>query len=261
MLGKLLKYEIKSTGRVFLPLYGVLVVVSIIISLLFTAESNMSGLVNGILVMLYFSLMVAIGVVTFVVIIQRFYKNLLTDEGYLMFTLPVKTWHLVTSKLLIAMLWSAVSSLAAAFSLFFIMTGTFGNVGGIIQVAKEVFQQAALTGINLGLIIFEFSILMLISLAANVLLIYAAIALGHIANRRQIVWSAVAYIGMLTILQIATSLVMEITDAIGLDLNLLLSQQSEINLVCLAIGIGMLVWDGACYATTTLALKKRLNLS
>ena len=43
-------------------------------------------------IVVYFALIVATIAMTFVIIIQRFYKNLLGDEGYLMFTLPVKPW-------------------------------------------------------------------------------------------------------------------------------------------------------------------------
>lgn len=42
--------------------------------------------------------MVALFVLTMIVIIQRFYKGLLCDEGYLMFTLPVKPWQLIATK-------------------------------------------------------------------------------------------------------------------------------------------------------------------
>ena len=35
----------------------------------------------------------------------RFYKNLYTDEGYLMHTLPVKPWMLIVSKLTIGTIW------------------------------------------------------------------------------------------------------------------------------------------------------------
>nr|MBP9921366.1 ABC transporter permease [Proteiniclasticum sp.] len=48
---------------------------------------------------------VGIMVMTFILIVTRFDRNLLGDEGYLMFTLPAKTSTLITAKLLTAILW------------------------------------------------------------------------------------------------------------------------------------------------------------
>ena len=62
--------------------------------------------IAGILSMIIYGfLFFGIMVVSLVVVIQRFYKSLLGDEGYLMFTLPVETWKLVMSKLLVAIFW------------------------------------------------------------------------------------------------------------------------------------------------------------
>ena len=39
------------------------------------------------------------------IVMQRYYKNFFSDEGYLTFTLPVKTGHLLGSKVISAVLW------------------------------------------------------------------------------------------------------------------------------------------------------------
>ena len=97
MLGKLLKYELKATSRVFIPLYIAILVVSIVNGLSLNLEIlNIQGLATIVLMCLFISLFV----ITIVVTIQRFNKNLLKDEGYLMFTLPVSSKHLVLSKYL-----------------------------------------------------------------------------------------------------------------------------------------------------------------
>ena len=48
----------------------------------------------------------------------RFYKNFFTDEGYLMFTLPVKTSDLILSKTLVAVIWRLISFLFIILSVF-----------------------------------------------------------------------------------------------------------------------------------------------
>ena len=88
---KLLKYEWKACARTCLPLYGVLILMSLISRILYVIPKNASldFMLPAISSMLYMGVMMAAFVVTAVILIQRFYKNLLGSEGYLMFTLPV----------------------------------------------------------------------------------------------------------------------------------------------------------------------------
>ncbi|MFR5640554.1 MAG: hypothetical protein ACLUDF_05780 [Butyricicoccus sp.] len=96
---KLLKYEWKACARTCLPLYGVLILMSLISRMLYVIPKNASldFMLPAIGSMLYMGVMMAAFVVTAVILIQRFYKNLLGSEGYLMFTLPVTvTQHLLS---------------------------------------------------------------------------------------------------------------------------------------------------------------------
>ena len=102
MLKKLLKYEFIATGRIFLPLYGALIVVSFLQKLFFDFNfGNMRNISLNILIgaipVLFTTLVVAVIVTTFIMMIMRFYKNLLSSEGYLMFTLPVSVSKLIWS--------------------------------------------------------------------------------------------------------------------------------------------------------------------
>lgn len=97
MLRKLLKYEFKATARTMVPLYIVLIAFSLfhlVINPLDVLESTGNTSIRTIIamldIMLYVVLIVGLSIMTLVIMIQRFYKNLLGDEGYLMFTLPVK---------------------------------------------------------------------------------------------------------------------------------------------------------------------------
>ena len=102
MLGKLMKHEFKTTSKVILPLYLILVVLTIFARIfaqsLFTAEnSNIDsigfGLFGGLSVILYILGLFAVSIASFIYLLVRFYKNLFGDEGYLMHT-PVSYTHL-----------------------------------------------------------------------------------------------------------------------------------------------------------------------
>ena len=127
MLGKLLKYEIKATSRILLPLYLVLFVVAVVNRVLnpFEILENAQGfniqiLINILSIILYFIITFSVMAATFIIMIQRFYKNFLGDEGYLSFTLPVETWKHVLSKLLTSMMWIILSILAVIASIIII---------------------------------------------------------------------------------------------------------------------------------------------
>ncbi len=69
--------------------------------------------------------LIAAVVTTIVLMILRFYRNLMTDEGYLMFTLPVSTTELICSQLIVRS-WSFSGALAVD-ALGLLVTG-FGRI-------------------------------------------------------------------------------------------------------------------------------------
>lgn len=115
MLGKLLKYEFKATSRTFIPLYIAIIVVAFINGLVFNVNSEMTN-VQGIGILVLGALFLALGVLTIVVTVQRFSKNLLGDEGYLMFTLPVTPKMLIISKTIVSTVWFILSGITSVVS-------------------------------------------------------------------------------------------------------------------------------------------------
>jgi uncharacterized membrane protein YuzA (DUF378 family) len=130
MLGKLTKYELKATARFFLPLYGALILMAALnrLTMDISARNITSVLMNvlsSISMTAYVILIVGIFALTFIVMLQRFYKNLVKDEGYLMFTLPVKVWQLVVSKLIVSFLWFFASAVSLVASLIWLRSKNF----------------------------------------------------------------------------------------------------------------------------------------
>lgn len=210
MLGKLLKYEIKATSRWFLPLYVAIIFSAIINKFLFVTpivnkafEQNnsfvniMQGIISSVSMFLYVALFFGLFVATLIVVIQRFYKSLLGDEGYLMFTIPVKAWQNILNKLLVSMLWTFTSTVIG-----------FGSI--LILVPKEELKQLpyvvsdAFFEINQTLgaggivLLIIFAILALI---VSVMEIYTAISLGHLFNKYKLLLSFAMYLGLQTVAQ------------------------------------------------------------
>ena len=94
MLGKLIKNEFKATSRNFIPIYLVMMVVTVFMKIIMEIQNNADGALSqsrimGVLgVLSITTFVIAIMAVIFgtiVLIIKRFYDNMLKDEGYLSF--------------------------------------------------------------------------------------------------------------------------------------------------------------------------------
>ena len=115
MLGKLIKHEFKATAKLLLPLLAAVLalmggfqVIFLVVKLL-TGRNDSHPLVAVLFalfaVLAAFALLAMLAVIV-IVAVQRFYKNLLGDEGYLMFTLPATPGQQIFSKLLVSLVWS-----------------------------------------------------------------------------------------------------------------------------------------------------------
>ena len=124
MFSKLLKYDFKAMRRFGFPLlFGIAgagivgALASFVLSR--TIESSVEGfglflLITGstmLLIMTVVMLAVAFSAIT-VMIYVNFYKSLVTDEGYLTFTLPVQAKDIIRAKLLNGVLWMLMVGLA-----------------------------------------------------------------------------------------------------------------------------------------------------
>ncbi|OUN20125.1 hypothetical protein [Pseudoflavonifractor sp. An85] len=192
MLTKLLKYDFKSMFKLFLPLWGVLLVVSAINRLFFGSPmdtDHVVGLVNSLMVLLYVLLIVAVMVVTTVIIIVRFYQGLLKDEGYLMFTIPVHPWQLITSKLLSALVISLLSSVVAVVSVIII-----ASFDGMWEVLGQAMDLAVREVPNFIPMVILLVISFFVGLICSISQVYASMALGHLAGSHRVGFSVLAFI-------------------------------------------------------------------
>lgn len=113
MLRKLLKHEFRATGRIMLPLFGILLLVSVGANFssrgMLNSDSSLLRTLGTIFIMLFIVGIFAVGIISFVLMINRFYKNLLQDEDYVMMTLPVCVHQQIWSKLIVSTVWFAAT--------------------------------------------------------------------------------------------------------------------------------------------------------
>lgn len=206
MLKQLLKYEFKATSRVYGGLYLALALLSVVLGLSCRGQTLLpsnTGLwqFTVILSIVYAAVIAAIAVLCFVTTIQRFTKNLLGREGYLMHTLPVTETQLILSKLITSMVWVVVSILLGIVCIT-VMVGIGVFEPGMMDsldwnslrtMWRELKQQL---GASIWLDLLWSVLDGLARLAGTILCIYAACMIAHQFKRHFTIAGILAFVGM-----------------------------------------------------------------
>ena len=282
MLGKLMKYDLRSGIRTFALIWIGLAALAAIngLTLRITFDGDIQSklarfiitvLPMGLLVALY----VAMGIFMLVFIINRFYKGLLGDEGYLMFTLPVTSAAHIASKALTSMIFSVASAIVALLSgvlLMAVLTPlNFSDVAQAFQEAGRYLRVNPLPA-GTGWLIAEFAVYMLIAAAVTILQIYTAISIGHLAKKNRGWFALLAYVGISIAFSIIMNGCMSLLQSDAFP-DVLLNWEfclddtgwhvQGVGMMASAIGIyiglDLLVGTGFFFATRAI-LSKRLNL-
>ncbi len=203
MTGKLIKYEFRSILKIMGIGWAALLSMALfagLFDLIAFRQNEMEGfghlteIASAITSFLYGSLFVAIIVVTVLIILMRFYKGLLRDEGYLMHTLPVKTWQLITAKGVVAAAISLISILAATLSVL-ILVAFDGGIEYFGEFMSELLRTLGKYPAYIAILL-EALLLGVCWIAAMIYKAYAALSIGQLAQKHRIALSVGAWIGI-----------------------------------------------------------------
>ena len=201
MLRQLIKHEFRATSRMVPFVYLITIVMALINYLTLRLGINWLFAVTMIFLVL---LAVAEVIVTYVLVISRYYKNLYGSEGYLMHTLPVHSRNLLASKALVAFMW-LVMSFAVLFGVVLVIFSAFAaenhqNLGQAINILIKSIGIWDIVSLPLAVTaIILYGLLSIIYLLAQV---YFSITLGSSARFHNlgiagpIVTFLITYIGM-----------------------------------------------------------------
>ena len=268
MLTKLLKYEFKATARTYGTIYLALLAAAGLIGISFLTEDfAVYRYAFGIGTTVYSLLAVALVVVTVITVIQRFTKNLLGREGYLMHTLPVTESQLVASKLLSSAVWLLASAVVGvvSFVIIFCVGADFAQLGlhdlWVEWAALRTdFQEQVLWGLLWAALLCYARVL------CTILCIYAACMVGHLFRAHNSIASVAAFFLMCW----AQGWVENLLNS-GSVMRILMGPDGS-TIVSKAANESMAVFFGSAFAVTaafgavyfaltTLLMKKKLNLN
>jgi len=256
-----MKYEFMAVGRVFLPLFAALIATVLVNRLLGALGMQTPA---RILIVVSVLLMVGIAVITLVLVLQRFWTNLLSSEGYLMMTLPVSTDRIILSKLFTAAVLYAASTVAVTISIL-ILAGAQINWADMAGAINHFFTMSPFTPAQMALMATQALIAVILSVFSGILILYASMSLSMVFNRHRWLAALGAYFVISTALQIITSVVASIGvvsglfDRVG---NLFLNSPGPgvVHIVLLTVNVIGAMLCVAFYFITRYMLKNRLNL-
>ena len=276
MLVKLLKHEFRSTGRVILPVIAAVIgfsVMSGVAMRLLAANIALHWTVRFVLriVQLVFGVsLFAACVVAFVMMIQRFYKSLMGDEGYISFTLPVTVDGHIWAKLITSAVWFAVVALvctlasSVAYSIGNSAPISTTGLGDFFATASREFGAGNVVGFVL-----EAALMAILACFAACQHFYAAMAVGCSASNNKKLLSVVAYlvmsIGRNALALMALPMLVRESVFSWLDLHFTFDTAIEaipgFHVIALACCTALLVLGAVYYVITRIYLKKKLNLA
>ena len=271
MLGKLIKHEFNATSKI----YSIL----LLVCAAFTAFACVTTIIvggitdsNPVLAALASLPATFLGSIVLSVMTAfplyhgawRFYKNLSSDEGYLMHMLPVPTSSLVLSKSIVALVWLLLctvvgfgSYMASQSAYAYVMMHEAMesiSISEIIPALTELLGIAFEFEPNVVFILVMLVIIVLLGTVFSLLSLYLCIAIGQLWTAHRILGAILAYMGM--------NLILNIVVTVAMIVFILISVQSlaALNVSLIACAVVMAAAVAACYLGTVKIFKTKLNL-
>ena len=270
MLIRLMKHEFRATARIMLPLYLILLVTAVGANLttrgLLDTGFAVLDMLGVLLITAFFIAIMGVCVMSVVVMIQRFYKNLLGDEGYVMMTLPVSVHQQVWSKIIVSAVWFLLTG-AAVILASCIVAYQVGLVTQFFRALGDLFRHlTAYYALNGAALAAELLALCFVSIAAVSLQFYAALAMGHSRPNHKLAWSVLCFFALQFALQMVFAVLVAVFDETPVHhwfldtFDFQLNGMPALHLFMLAMILLSVLYGAIFYFLTTFFLKKHLNL-
>jgi len=150
MLGKLIKYDFKSTYREFVGIFLAIILAVIILPLVLSNVNNQ--IVSMIAGFIIFGIIIAITVVVVSSLFHLFNTNIFSSQGYLTLTLPVTSRDIVISKLIVSSMWIILTGIVSLFAL--ILLGVNGSSFSELKIfLDEIIQLSSQNALSTFLFI------------------------------------------------------------------------------------------------------------
>ena len=263
MFGKLLKYDFRSMWKQFAFIWPAALALALVNHFTINGldgSSDAEETAAGISMLVYVAILMAMFIVALVFAIQRFFKGLLGDEGYLMHTLPVRPWQLIGAKLVCAVVTTFLSVVVALLSILIILPWNREMVGDLFRGLGYVFTHWNIQVTHGVIGILEFCLMMMVSFATGFLQLYLSMSIGHLFSKNRVAFSVIAFIAINAVVStLSGTLLLPLSDVLS-DIINSMNGVTSFHAAMWTIIAGELVLSAIFFAGTEFILRKKLNL-
>lgn len=262
MLGKVLKYDLKSMGKSLFPLYAGLIIMAIALRIVSFITDNFTFLdfIYNIMFVFFIILLVGGLFYTFFVAVIRYYKNLYSDEGYLTHTLPVGSGSLLLSKVIASLIYMIISAFVSFVALIIVI-----DINEVINILRDAIEFMSMCfDISTPIIITFVVLLFVISYINYMLMVYAGISLGNMHSKNKITFSVIYTIVLYYVSQVISLILLVILFIVNPDIMSQLDKEipdPEYFIQIMTIGLGINLALSIVYYYICHNRLKHLNLS
>lgn len=270
MLKKLFVHEWKDSWKL-VTLFNVILVVFTIIGIFALSNGNWLKAVDknawyaSVYVsyfMLYYFAILALGLATTIYFLMRFYKNLYTDQGYLMHTLPVTSHQLILSKAFVMYIWQLISGCVMIVSILVLVNSLVLGIENT-NIFKEIFNLdfADLDITFLDVLCCFVVLLILIGIQIfSIMFGYLAISLGQLSKNHKLISSIGIYVGMQAALQMLFSILQLGFNLAAINMEFEDISKGLVFAILLLAAIVIFAADAGMYMGSNHIMKNKLNL-
>lgn len=274
MLGKLIKYDLKSMNRYLILIHAALLLASVAMRIFLTGPLLSAGtdwenakliVPFTLFIILYIVIISAASFATSIVIVVRFYKSLFSEQGYLTRTLPVTSGQHLLAKTVSGSIWVFLNFLVTVLSIAIVaatpyVVSLFKENSATIRM--ELGFTGAYAGISWWIVIAVLLVMVLISAVSGVITYFASIAIGQLIPNHRVLGAIAAYFVITTIISIISVVCIAVSGLLNISMD---SVDSVYTLdyfwgTWLLTFILEIIFGAALYIATYWIMKKKIDL-
>ncbi len=199
MLRKLLKYDFRAYMKYYRYLWPAVLLLSLAGHWSVSTRSSLLAIIFLPAIIAAAVVIVACFVLPQVLAGIRFYSGTFGRKGYLMNTLPATSLQLLLSKIISSVLCFLVSSLFALFALILLLGGFWNGLGFTGSMLIEGFLSY-----DLGMLLLSLFLYLIAGVFFEILYVQFSFCLGHLFQRKRIMWSVLFCVTITVICQVLT---------------------------------------------------------
>ena len=270
MLGKLIKHDLRATWKVAVSLDAVQIVLGIMTAIMIyfvphVGESFGMGLFMFSFIGVFYIGIIAANIITLIFLVIRYYRNLYTSEGYLTFTLPVKTDMIIHSKVITGSIWMFLSYVCTIIAILTVGLGFISNLDvprdEIGAAFSEIYTVMGFADPGFAAVLV---FLILLTPVAGVLCMYFCISIGQLWSGHKVLGSVLCVVGLYIINQIVSQVIFMISgfwnmmSSSGADIDATFGLMYKNTM--LILGIVTLIQAVIYYVVCIFIARKKINL-